>query len=65
MPSKKLALPDQGIDTLIREIRGQKIILDTDLARVYGVTTKRLNEQFRRNRSRFPNDFAFQRTTEK
>jgi hypothetical protein len=42
------------------QICGQKIILDTDLARVYGVTTKRLNEQFRRNRSRFPNDFAFQ-----
>lgn len=41
-----------------------KIILDTDLARVYGVTTKRLNEQFRRNRSRFPEDFAFQLTAE-
>jgi hypothetical protein len=38
--------------------RIQKVILDTDLARVYGVTTKRLNEQFRRNRNRFPNGFA-------
>jgi ORF6N domain len=64
MPSKKLTLPDQGIDTLIREIRSQKVILDTDLARVYGVSTKRLNEQFRRNRNRFPEDFAFQLTSE-
>jgi hypothetical protein len=64
MPSKKLALPDPGIDNLIREIRGQKVILDSDLARVYGVSTKRLNEQFRRNRSRFPNDFAFHLTAE-
>lgn len=64
MPSKKLTLPEQGIDSLIREIRGQKVILDTDLARVYGVSTKRLNEQFRRNRSRFPDDFAFQLTAE-
>src|SRR5204863_8697557 len=60
MPPKKLALPAERIDNLIREIRGQKVILDTDLAALYGVSTKRLNEQFRRNRSRFPEDFAFQ-----
>jgi hypothetical protein len=41
-------------------IRDQKVVLDVDLARVYGVSTKRLNEQFRRNRKRFPQDFAFQ-----
>jgi ORF6N domain len=41
-------------------IRRQKVVLDSDLAAVYGVTTKRLNEQFRRNRKRFPTDFAFQ-----
>ena len=64
MPSKKLTLPDQGIETLIRHIRGQKVILDSDLARVYGVSTKRFNEQFRRNRSRFPDDFAFRLTAE-
>jgi hypothetical protein len=64
MPSKKLAIPDEGIDNLIREIRGQKVILDTDLAALYGLKTKRLNEQFRRNRNRFPEDFAFQLTTE-
>jgi len=48
----------------ILTIRDQKIVLDVDLARVYGVTTKRLNEQFRRNRKRFPKDFAFQLTLE-
>ena len=64
MPPKKLTLPDQGIDNVIREIRGVRVILDSDLAALYGVTTKRLNEQFRRNRSRFPEDFAFQLTTE-
>lgn len=48
----------------ILSIRGQKVVLDSDLAAVYGVTTKRLNEQFRRNRKRFPEDFAFQLTAE-
>ena len=47
----------------ILAIRDQKVVLDVDLAHVYGVTTKRLNEQFRRNRNRFPKDFAFQLTT--
>jgi hypothetical protein len=51
-------------DITILTIRDQKIILDGDLALVYGVTTKRLNEQFRRNRNRFPKDFAFQLTPE-
>ena len=46
----------------ILSIRDQKVVLDSDLAAVYGVTTKRLNEQFRRNRKRFPEDFAFQLT---
>ena len=44
MPSKKLTLPEQGIDTLILEIRGQRVILDSDLARVYGVATKAFNQ---------------------
>jgi phage regulator Rha-like protein len=60
MPSKKLALPDQGIDNLIREIRDQKVILDSDLARVYGVPTFRFNEAIKRNKNRFPTDFMFQ-----
>src|SRR6267143_1403311 len=50
------------IEHLIRELRGEKVILDSDLARLYGVTTKRLNEQVKRNRERFPADFAFQLT---
>ncbi len=41
-------------------LRGQRVILDIDLAVVYGLTTKRLNEQIRRNRERFPSDFMFQ-----
>ena len=44
---------------LIRVVRGQRVILDSDLARLYGVSTARLNQQFRRNRQRFPADFAF------
>jgi hypothetical protein len=45
-------------------IRGQRVMLDSDLAEIYTVTTKRLNEQLKRNRSRFPEDFAFQLTAE-
>ncbi|HTD68643.1 MAG TPA: ORF6N domain-containing protein [Candidatus Limnocylindria bacterium] len=48
------------MDSQIHFIRGQRVMLDSDLAIIYGVTTKRLNEQFRRNRHRFPSDFAFQ-----
>lgn len=44
----------------IHLIRGQRVILDATLARVYGVTTRRLNEQVRRNRHRFPSDFLFE-----
>ena len=54
MPSKKLTLPHHGMDTLIRELRGQKIILDGDLARVYGVPTKAFNQAVKRNLARFP-----------
>jgi ORF6N domain-containing protein len=43
-------------------LRGHKVLLDVDLAALYGVTTKRLNEQVKRNRSRFPADFMFQLT---
>lgn len=48
-----------NIESVIHAVRGEKIILDMDLARIYGVTTKRLNEQIRRNARRFPADFAF------
>ena len=45
-------------------IRGEKVILDSDLAGFYGVKTKRLNEQVKRNKDRFPSDFMFQLTVE-
>jgi hypothetical protein len=48
------------IENLILTVRGQRVMLDADLARIYGVQLKRLNEQVRRNRERFPEDFAFQ-----
>src|SRR3970282_2196591 len=51
-----------SIDSLIFTIRGHKVLLDADLARLYGVSTKRFNEAFKRNRQRFPEEFAFQRT---
>ena len=52
----------ENIDPLIRVIRGQKVILDSDLARIYDAPVKRLNEQIKRNRDRFPTDFMFQLT---
>ncbi len=55
-------IPIERIEQVIFLIRGQKVILDGDLARIYGVPTKRLNEQVKRNRKRFPDDFAFQLT---
>ena len=48
----------------IMTIRRQRMILDADLARLYGVPTHRFNQAFKRNRRRFPTDFAFQLTTE-
>jgi hypothetical protein len=56
-PSKRLIHVDQPT---IHLIRGQRIMLDSDLAAIYQVSTKRLNEQLRRNRNRFPQGFAFQ-----
>ena len=51
-----------NIESLIRTIRGQQVMLDSDLAMLYGVETKRLNEQVKRNLNRFPEDFMFQLT---
>ena len=60
---KSVALVPPGrIERSILLIRGHKVILDSDLAELYGVTTKRLNEQVRRNLPRFPEDFMFQLT---
>lgn len=59
------AIVESGrIESLIVEIRGQQVMLDRDLASLYGVETKRLNEQVRRNIERFPEDFMFQLTKE-
>ena len=52
------------ITSVIRTIRGKKVILDSTLAQIYGVTTKRLNEQVKRNVVRFPSDFLFQLNAE-
>jgi len=58
--NKKLSIPLERIASFILVVRGHKVLLDADLATLYGVTTKRLNEQVRRNRERFPEDFVFQ-----
>jgi phage regulator Rha-like protein len=59
-----LLVPPERIERQILLIRGERVMLDTDLAELYGVTTKRLNEQVRRNLGRFPSDFMFQLTPE-
>ena len=51
-----------NIGSLIHVIRGQQVMIDADLAMLYGVETKRLNEQVKRNINRFPDDFMFQLT---
>jgi len=62
---KQMALiPTEKIERAILMIRRQKVMLDADLAQVYGVSTKRLNEQVKRNRDRFPADFMFQLTNQ-
>lgn len=62
MPSRKADLVPDSLEPLILVIRNQRVILDADLARLYGVSTKRFNEAFKRNQQRFPDDFSFQLT---
>ena len=57
-------IPVERIERAILLIRRQKVMLDSDLAKLYATSTKRLNEQVRRNRDRFPDDFMFQLTKE-
>ncbi|MEN3329701.1 MAG: hypothetical protein V7638_4508 [Acidobacteriota bacterium] len=70
MPHKKdltptsVDVPVQLIERRIYLIRGHKVMLDVDLAELYGVPTKALNQQVQRNRKRFPEDFMFQLTKE-
>ena len=56
------AVPAERIERSILVLRGHKVLLDAELAALYGVTTKRLNEQVKRNRERFPDDFMFRLT---
>ncbi len=59
MAKKHSSIPVEAIEKSILTIHGQRVILDTDLAAIYGVATTRLNQQVRRNRDRFPDDFAY------
>lgn len=60
--SKAIAITDDTVISKIYFIRDKKVMLDRDLAEMYGVETRRLNEQVKRNEKRFPNDFMFQLT---
>jgi hypothetical protein len=61
-PKRIALLPAQRVESLIYLVRAQRVMLDFDLAQIYGVSTQRLNQQVRRNKMRFPEDFAFQLT---
>ena len=60
MPKSSNKLTSDQLDRLIYEVRGERLMLDSDLASIYGVETKALNRAVKRNRDRFPKDFMFQ-----
>ena len=62
--TRKISIPDEIITSKIIIVRDQKVMIDRDIAELYGVTTKRLNEQVKRNPSRFPSNFMFELTKE-
>lgn len=62
--ARKPPRPDPAIETRIHLIRSHRVVLDRDLAALYGATTYRLNEQVKRNHLRFPEDFRFQLTNQ-
>lgn len=62
--NKRSLVPNELIASRILLIRGQKVMIDADIAELYGVDTKRLNEQVKRNKSRFPVNFMFELTKE-
>ena len=64
MERKEQVIPSERIEKLIFLIRGQKVMLDSNLAELYDVATKVFNQAVKRNKSRFPSDFMFQLTTE-
>ena len=59
-----IELTEQNIESMVYFIRGQKVMLDFDLARIYGYSTKAFNQQTKRNLNKFPEDFMFQLTAE-
>jgi hypothetical protein len=61
-PSVSILIAPDRIQQMAHVVRGQRVMLDLDLAQLYGVTTARLTEQVRRNPERFPEDFAYQLT---
>jgi len=63
-PGSRALIPIEHVARSILVLRGQKVLLDADLASLYGVATKRFNEAVKRNRARFPADFAFQLTVQ-
>jgi len=64
MENQNLPVPAEGVDRLILLVRGRKVILDMDIATLYGVETRIVNQAVRRNIDRFPEDFMFQLTWE-
>jgi hypothetical protein len=62
VPKSSNKLTTDQLGRLIYEIRGERVMLDSDLASIYGVETKALNRAVKRNRDRFPKDFLFQLT---
>jgi hypothetical protein len=64
MSSQTAIVSPGNITPLIRSIRDQRVILDSDLAKIYGVETRALNQAFTRNQERFPEDFVFELTRE-
>ena len=64
MPKNELSIPLEFIEEIIMSLRGQRVMLDRDLAALYGVSTKVFNQAVKRNESKFPTDFRFQLTKE-
>src|SRR5213083_1879055 len=64
MTQPRTLIADQNIEEAILLMRGQRVLLDRDLAQLYGVTTGNLNKAVNRNRDRFPSDFMFRLTAE-
>jgi len=64
MATRTVAVSQEQIESAVLVLRGERVLLDTDLASMYGVTTKALNQAVKRNRDRFPRDFMFRLTSD-